>query len=162
MNQEKKCAYTESVKYDKSGIPSYNYGTVEGKYIGLQRNPVTISNEALNFYKEYQNGSPKNETAKQLFMNNADWLVRNVVTKELNASYPYSTYEYTFPWPYYSLDPPWRSGIPQGLALEVLVKAHELTGEKRYLDTAKILLNSFFELLHIRPIGQLYDCRGDA
>ena len=52
-NEEKRCTYTASVVYDTNGIPSYDYGTVEGTYIGLQRSPITIAQEALRFDDEY-------------------------------------------------------------------------------------------------------------
>jgi heparosan-N-sulfate-glucuronate 5-epimerase len=42
------------------------------------------------------------------------------------------------------MEPPWRSALVQGKAVEALVKAHELTGNQTYLDAAKSLLNSFF------------------
>jgi uncharacterized protein YyaL (SSP411 family) len=34
--------------------------------------------------------------------------------------------------------------MAQGRALQALIKAHEVTGQNKYLDSAKMLLNSFF------------------
>jgi heparosan-N-sulfate-glucuronate 5-epimerase len=56
----------------------------------------------------------------------------------------YSILEYDFPWPIYNMTPKWRSGMAQGQAIQALVKAHEITGDANYIDTAHMLLNSFF------------------
>ncbi len=52
--------------------------------------------------------------------------------------------EYKFSYPTYDMTSPWRSGMAQGQAMEALVDAYRVLGEKKYLDTAKMLLNSFF------------------
>ena len=41
-------------------------------------------------------------------------------------------------------EPPWQSGLAQGRALDVLTKAHQITGNKTYIDAAKSILNAFF------------------
>jgi heparosan-N-sulfate-glucuronate 5-epimerase len=137
------CSYIELVVHDGKGIPYYNYSNIKGINIGLQRNPVTVTQEALRFYEKYES-NPKNESAKDFFINNVDWLVSNAVEKQYNGSFPYKVLEYYFPLPVYNLEPPWRSSMAQGRALDVLAKAHKLTGNTSYLDTAKTLLNSFF------------------
>ena len=138
-------SYKQKLVFDEGGIPYYNYSYFGDLYIGLQRYPITIEHEALRLYDEYQRSiGPKNESAKQYFINNADWLVDNPTIKQQNASFPYAIYEHTFTWPPYKLEPPWQSGMAQGRALIVMVKAHELTGEQKYLESAKMLLNSFF------------------
>ncbi|MPZ07150.1 MAG: hypothetical protein GEU26_12190 [Nitrososphaeraceae archaeon] len=126
-------AYSANIiRYDNSSVPIVDYGYKGDIYIGPQRNPITVAQKALDFYDGY------NRTL-QKFLNNSDWLVENAV------SYGnYSLLEYQFFWPVYDVEPPWRSGMAQGRALEVLIKAHEITGDKKYLDTAKMLLNAFF------------------
>lgn len=42
------------------------------------------------------------------------------------------------------MTPKWRSGMAQGLAIQALINAHEITGDRKYIDSAKMLLNSFF------------------
>lgn len=160
--ENKKCEYFESITYDDRGIPNYDYGTVNGTYIGLQRSPITIANEALKFYDQYQESSksPRNETAREFFINNADWLLNNVATKDKNTSQTYAIFEYNFPWPYYNLTSPWRDAMTQGRALEVMTKAHSLTGEQKYLDTAKMLLNSFYK--EVKDGGVTYKTAADG
>lgn len=150
-----RCPYDASVIYDNLGIPSYDYGTVEGVDIGLQRSAITIANEALRFYEEdYQRSIPKNETAKRFFLNNADWLVKNIAMTNHNRTFTYATYEYQFEWPYYDLIPPWRDAMTQGRAVEALVGASELTGDRKYLHTAKQIINSFF--IEVKDGGVTY------
>ena len=46
--------------------------------------------------------------------------------------------------PIYSIKKPWRSAMAQGQAIQVLIRAHSITGDQKYLETANKLLNSFF------------------
>ena len=79
------------------------------------------------------------ENSKTYFLNNVNWLVNNAVPKE-----DYLLLQYNFPLPIYNLKAPWFSAMANGLALQVLIKAHELTQDFRYLIAAKSLLNAFF------------------
>jgi heparosan-N-sulfate-glucuronate 5-epimerase len=134
------------VVYDENGVPLVYYGTMKNIDIGLQRNPVTIANAAKEMYEYLQT---KDVEARKNFLNNANWLVNNSIVKRIDygrgVPFTYSILEYKFPFPPYNLLVlPWHSAMAQGLAIDVLVKAHELTGNKTYLDTAKQLLNAFF------------------
>lgn len=120
------------IELDNNGIPYVDYGE-----IGLQRNPVTISDKIFDYYEEYK--EEEDQAARQLLINNAEWLVDNAVTYG-----NYSILEYDFPWQVYNMTPKWRSGLAQALAIQALIKAHEVTDERRYIDTAERLLNSFF------------------
>lgn len=123
---------------DRSGIPLVEYGYKNGIYIGSHRNPVTISHFAIDYYSKYKK-NVDNSTNKEVSLNNSNWLVSHAINHG-----NYSLLEYDFPWPDYNLTSPWRSGLTQAQAIVAMVKAHELTGDKKYLDTAKMLLNSFF------------------
>jgi hypothetical protein len=138
---------------DNSNIPIVDYGSVDGFYIGPQRNPLTISRAVIEHYNSYkQNGGEK---SKQSLINNANWLADNAISRG-----NYSTLEYKFPWPPYDLQPPWRSGMTQGEAIRALINAHEITGDKKYLDLAKLLLNSFF--VEVKDGGVTYKTPKDG
>jgi len=137
---------------DDSGIPMVNYGYTYGIYIGKQRNPVAISQKALYYYELYEEG---NESCRQLFLNCADWLVNNSVQYD-----NYAILYYRFPWPIYNMTDPWRSGMAQGEAIQVLIRAHNLTNDEKYLDSAKRLLNSFF--VEIENGGVTYKTSSDG
>jgi hypothetical protein len=123
---------------DNNGVPLVYYvEEVNGKLIGYQRNPVTTSLKANKFYEMYKKDNT--ESSKIYFLNNANWLVNNLVKKR-----NYALLQYDFPLATYSLNPPWYSAMANGLALQVLVKAHEITHDSKYLIAAKNLLNAFF------------------
>ena len=140
-NQESilfKSAYSQrNVTLDSSGIPIIDYGYVADTYIGPQRNPVNIAKTALQIYDKYN--QTHSDIDLQMFLNNSDWLVQNAVSKG-----NYSVLHYNFPYLPYGMQPPWQSGLAQGRALDVLTKAHQITGNKTYIDAAKSILNAFF------------------
>jgi hypothetical protein len=122
---------------DSSHVRMIDYGYIRETYIGVQRNPVNIANYAFLFYDKYN--ETNNERFLNIFLNNSNWLVKNAVSKG-----NYSLLQYKFPWPPYGMQPPWQSGLAQGRALDVLAKAHQITGNRTYLDSAESLLNAFF------------------
>lgn len=128
---------TVQILTDRTGVPVVAYGYQNGIYIGSQRNPLTTSLFAQGYYDHYhRNGSA---IYKQLFLNNTNWLVNHTVNHG-----NYSVFEYNFPWPQYNLLPHWHSALAQAKGIEALIAANHLTGNKKYLDTAKQLLNSFY------------------
>ncbi|MDF2737483.1 MAG: D-glucuronyl C5-epimerase [Nitrososphaeraceae archaeon] len=125
-------------KLDYYGVPWVYYATImDGKTVGFQRNPVTTVAQANEFYDNYK--SNNNQSAKTYFLNNVNWLVNNAVQKE-----KYALLQYDFPIPHYNIYSKWYSGMANGQALQVLIKAHEITQDLRYLIAAKSLLNAFF------------------
>jgi len=141
------------VSIDKYGLPIVDYGYIGGIYVGSQRNPVTVTHKALFYYEQYNRTG--DDYYKQAFLNSSDWLVNNAVSYG-----SYSILEYKFPWPIYDLEPPWRSAMAQGRALQVLTKANEITGAEIYLDSAKMLLNSFF--IEVKNGGVTYKTPTDG
>jgi heparosan-N-sulfate-glucuronate 5-epimerase len=132
---------------DKFGVPILDYGYVNGIYVGPARNPITVASKASHYYGIYQ--QKHSNEAKQSLINNANWLVSNAANRG-----NYSILEYRFNWPPYGLKPPWRSGMAQAQAIQALIKAYEVTKDKKYLDTSKMLLNSFF--IEVKDGGVTY------
>ena len=88
-------------------VPWVYYKTIsDGKPVGFQRNPVTTSIQANEFYDLYKVNN--NESAKTYFLNNVNWLVNNAVPKE-----NYLLLQYNFPLPIYNLKAPWFSAMAQ-------------------------------------------------
>ena len=131
---------------DNDGIPIVDYGNGGIIGVGEQRNPVTICQRALEYYEDYEAG---HEESKQLFLNCSDWLVNNAVYHG-----QYAVFEYDFDWHYGNMTAPWQSGMAQGQALQVMIRAHELTQDDIYLDIAKKILNVFF--LEVKDGGVTY------
>jgi len=122
---------------DNEGIPFLKLGYIDGVYLGNQLSPLAVSQVAFVNFEDYLKN--RNEKSKKFFINNANWLVKNVL--KCNN---HSILHYHYPWPKYHISKPWCSGMAQGQAIQVMVKAHRITNNKKYLDTAKSLLNSFF------------------
>lgn len=117
--------------FDDDGIPYANYRST----VGIQRNPVFISLAANNYEREYLNG---NKSSRQYLLNCADWLLMNKIIYD-----NFSLWEYSFEFNY-NMTPPWRSGMAQGLGLQALAKAYNLTKEKKYIDAGSLVINSFY------------------
>ena len=125
-------------KLDYYGVPWVYYATqIDGEAVGFQRNPVTTVLQANEFYDKYKENN--DEGSKTYFLNNVNWLVNNALVKET-----YSLLPYNFPVPHYKLYSTWFSAMANGQALQILIKAHEITQDLRYLIAAKSLLNAFF------------------
>lgn len=118
------------IVYDSLGVPFVDYGYVEGIYVGKQRNPLTVSQRAIEYF---ESGKRKE------FINCANWILGN--SKSFGDYY---ILEYNFPWPIFNLTPPWRSGMAQAQAMQALIKAYDITKNIEYLDCASKLLCSFF------------------
>jgi heparosan-N-sulfate-glucuronate 5-epimerase len=116
---------------DEKGIPYLIEGT-----IGRQRNPMTVCNKALFYHDKFIHGD-SNQLI--LFLNCANWLIENQTEQN-----DFSVLNYNYNWPVNKMVAPWRSGLANGVALQVLIKAHSITQNEKYLKTAKKFLNSFY------------------
>lgn len=122
---------------DNLGVPFLNAGVVEGLHVGIQRNPLLVAETAMEYYERWGRGD---ESSRQFFLNCSDWLLSHSTTRK-----NYAILEYKFRWPLlYDIKPPWRSGMAQASAARVLTRAYYLSHKKKYLDTAKKLINIFF------------------
>jgi len=122
--------------HDVDGIPLLNYG---GK-IGLQYNPIAIAQWGLGNYNLHRRTASLEAGGK--FVRAADWLCDRL---EPN-SHGIHVWNHTFDWPYReSLRAPWYSGLAQGQAISLLVRAHHQTDEPKYLKSAALAFSSFLK-----------------
>lgn len=102
--------------------------------------PITVQQYALMRYNQYAHS--KALEAKKDFLRHADWLVEHVKVRGNLAYWPYTwkmrIRGYIWKKPY-----DWASCIAQGQGLSVLIRAHSLTKNKKYLAPCKKILNSF-------------------
>jgi hypothetical protein len=113
---------------------------------------------ALDYFNYYKKNGDQIDL--QIFLNNARWLVQNAVSR---GNYSVLEYHFRYPVPYpptYSMNPPWHSGMSQGEALPVLIKAYQITGDIKYINAAKMLLNSFF--VAVKDSGVTYKSQSDG
>jgi heparosan-N-sulfate-glucuronate 5-epimerase len=145
-----RCATDPATMFCDSKGLVYRY---YGPDVGIQLNPFSTASKAVDHYTDYiKNG---NNTAKKLVLNIGDWIV--------NSSRNYGNYSvmhYYFPFDDYELEQGWSSAIAQGRAIQALIKAHNMTGDKKYSDTAKLLLNSFF--IEVKDGGVTYKTVDDG
>lgn len=120
--------------HDAKGIPLLNYHGA----IGLQYNPIAIAQWGLGNYNLFsRNGSA---AARSKFLMASDWLCERL---EKN-SHGLDVWNHYFDWEYrQTLKAPWYSGLAQGQAISLLVRAHADTGKQKYLSSAALAFRSF-------------------
>jgi len=123
----------EYLNFDSYGIPVIDYRTMNGVYIGKQRNPVTTSQKSWNWLKLYQ--QTKDVIYYNYFFNCAQWLMEWSEKTSNGLMLPYR-----FPYPPYNLVPNWYSAMAQGQAIQTLTYAYRISQNKIYLDYAKEML----------------------
>lgn len=114
-----------TVSWDDAGIPM-----VSSHYGGPYYFPTTIAHHGLSAFSRYQLHGDELDVAIQM----ADWFVAN---QDGSGGWPFP-----FTHDYYSgrttpLEEGWYSAIAQGMAMSLLTRVYEATGEPAYLDTAK-------------------------
>jgi hypothetical protein len=104
---------------NQKGIPTVNYYSTSGEYIGLQSNPVEVCQYALKYLEKRDTNA---------FFNCANWLINNYERQvfvnhygQLDTMY---LYKYNYPWLPYQVKNGWCSAMTQGMALSVLSKAY--------------------------------------
>jgi heparosan-N-sulfate-glucuronate 5-epimerase len=121
--------------YDSAGIPRLDYHG----HIGPQYNPIAIAQYGLGNYNLFRRSAgPKR---RENFFRAADWLCSHL---EQNAA-GLHVWNHHFDWEYReTLKAPWYSALAQGQGISVLVRAHQESGEARYLEAAQRALASFY------------------
>lgn len=122
--------------HDPDGIPLLNY---RGK-IGLQYNPIAIAQWGLGNYNLHRRTG--NLEARSKFVRASDWLCGRLEPNPHGVQ----VWNHTFDWPYrQKLRAPWYSGLAQGQGISLLVRAHQQTGESKYLKSAALAFDSFLK-----------------
>jgi heparosan-N-sulfate-glucuronate 5-epimerase len=90
--------------------------------------PIPIAQAALGFWELRLEG----EAVDGEFLRLADWFIEH---QEVTATG--TVWRADLAVPKYGLEPGWISAMGQGQAISVLLRAHKLTGEARYLELAE-------------------------
>ena len=123
---------------DNEGIILFKQKFFEGKKLIYQ--PITIIQTALDLYNDYC--SDQDEIKKMMFLKYAE-KASSLLTGSRGGAAFYSTVRqkiagYKFKKPYR-----WTGCMENGMFLSVLIRAHSITNEKKYLLLAKKLLPPF-------------------
>ena len=128
-------------KTDEKGVPFTYYPDKSGK----QRNPIAIAQYGMDYWDDFlksKKGKSKDATSvtciREKFLNTANWLADNITFKGA-----FAVWEFNFAQERFNMTPPWVSGMAQGQGMQVLVRAHSLTNESKYLEIAGKALNAF-------------------
>lgn len=98
---------------------------------GPWTSPMMVAQAALGLWERRLDG----EDADEPFIALADWLAREAVP--FGPDGEGVGWRHMFEAPKYGLAPGWLSGMTQGEAISVLLRAHALSGDERYLDVAR-------------------------
>ncbi len=120
-------------EFDERGIPLTRFHRKKN----WRHNPITVSQYALFHFN--QDKEQKKSHSKDIFLEQANWLIQNAEQGPKNTAVWY----YLFDLPYYGLKSPWISGMAQGQALSVLLRAYQLTKDSTFLKTAESVLPIF-------------------
>jgi len=119
--------------FDEKGIMMYDYGGS----VGAVYNPKVVAYQGIQYYENYQ--MTGDSQSREYFINTADWLLDHATDKG-----NYSLWQYNFKWGSYGgVEPPYASTLAQAEGINVLIKAHNMTGDGRYLAEAKKAFGAF-------------------
>lgn len=127
-------------RLDSEGIPLF---LLNDNWI---YHPTVICQYAIGLYEHIISSSNDRENLTKKFLKQSDWLVKNFIEFEESAFW-FLKYD----MPEYNLIAPWSSGIVQGEAISILLRANLLKEDISYVEVAKSGLKSF--LLDIRKNG---------
>lgn len=115
-------------EFDEKGVPTFpGYKLLKSKY-----HPCVISQYALGLHEKFLLDGRKDEKTKTMFLKQADWFVENGYHKDKGPGWYIAD-------PYVGLieEGGWFSAMFQGEAMSVLVRAYQLTEDKKYLKMAE-------------------------
>ena len=130
---------------DSKGIPMLDY---HGS-IGKQYNPIAIAQWGLGNYNLFK--SSGENANKEKVISASDWLASNLEKNKFGI--PVWMHKFDFEY-FQTLQAPWYSGLAQGQGISLLIRAHQLTGEQKYLDSANEAFKSL--TLEIKDGGVLF------
>jgi hypothetical protein len=133
----KASVYSSSTNFEinADGILVYDYGTRYNN-LGKYPNPTFIASYGNALYRDYLNGETD---CRDLFFKQVDYLIGSSSVDKNGFHY----YPYPFDNTHYGAPVGWYSAMTSGRVLGLMVRAHSLSGDEKYLDFAK----SVFEKL---------------
>lgn len=127
----------DAIKLDENLVYYVDYSKIKSLGVSNQLvySPVTLSLNALRSHQRWQREYDNREY--DIFLANADWLVENIND---DGEWPL-TQDVTVGQ--YTVEAPWCSALSQGLAMSVLCRAFEHSGDHKYIQTARKALAPF-------------------
>lgn len=113
--------------FDSHGVPLLNY---RGN-IGIRYNPCATAQLALGWYQRLCRGET---TARERFVNLADWFVTTLTKDEKGRGFWF----YDFDLDAYGVKSPWASALAQAQGIAVLLRAATTTHIEEYARSADL------------------------
>ena len=145
------------VEFKDGAIPLMRFSRLPGKYYNPVYNAMYgfsyydkwMGNSEFDYFLKYYtlyltNEKDRDTLWKERFLQIADWFVNNMHERYFD-NITFGVWEYDFSWKVgsYDLSRGWVSGMAQGVAIQVLLRAWQITGNTNYLDVASDALRSF-------------------
>jgi PST family polysaccharide transporter len=147
------------IDIDPDGIPVSTYGRIEGRYVGRQHSVVAVADKGLDYWNQWVRKPSErrailcydwskhpaekthvptsSEHARTMMLNCANWLCGCFCRKR-----EYGIWEYGYP-SFYGTQAGWRSAHAQAEGIQLLLRAHAVTGENRFFQIAMEALPAF-------------------
>ncbi|MCH6559374.1 hypothetical protein IH799_03345 [candidate division KSB1 bacterium] len=147
--------------FDWSGLENFDYSldangipqVYMGKKLGLQYNPITISQYGLYHLQKYV---PSNdETELKIVQAAAAWLVENFRDWQRDIG----AWVYDYDLEFYGAKAPWISGMAQGQGISLLLRTYQLAPDDQILE---ITQRAFRAFLHPVSEGGVTACFPDG
>ncbi|MBL7092566.1 hypothetical protein ISS22_01200 [candidate division KSB1 bacterium] len=114
-------------EFDDNGVPLSRFHRLPG----WKHNPITVCQYGLFHFNNYLRTS--SSLSKDIFLSQANWLLEHAKDGPNKSA----VWFYQFDLPFYDIKAPWISGMAQGQAISVLLRAFQISGEKKYLEAAQ-------------------------
>ena len=147
------------IEIGPDGVPISDYGYVRGEYVGRQYSIAAVADKGLDYWNRFVCGpndrqvllcydwsrfrpgktcSPALDAeGRKMLLRCADWLEEHAHRQDGSC-----IWRYGYP-SFYGTEAGWRSGHAQAEAIQLLLRAHALTGEEKYRQTARQALRPF-------------------
>lgn len=124
---------------DANGIPLLYFGPLNG----LVYYTIYIAQCALECYSSLLNDSRENGARKR-FLSYAEWILASLTRHpEEFAVWRETSFRFG-----HRIRPPWSSAMAQGEGISVLLRAYELSEDKRFVEGASLAFRAFLVPVH--------------
>lgn len=155
--------YTHLARLGKKEISPYyvvHSGLIYSQSIAAPPGYDWLWKDDISF-KHWGEDPPDHLITKDNFIHASEWIMERIEKDEFGNAHIF----YHFPWPYKGtsegyLIAPWYSGLTDAVAIKLLLRAHVVTNEKRYLDAASSLYHSVLKPID-RGGSSVFDERGN-
>ncbi|MDW1575885.1 D-glucuronyl C5-epimerase family protein [Vibrio sp. Vb2880] len=136
--------------FDNKGIPVIPHYVDSSSGNSMHYFPIAIGQMALAYLHQYWD--EQDESAKDRFINISDWFVENQTEEGFWLAYTNVDK--------FHVKSPWKSAMAQSRAISVLLRAYDLTGKEKYLNSAKrafdTMIDSESDISCMLPEGRFY------